>query len=195
MTKKILIGGIVGGIVMFIWGAVSHMALGLGEAGIKQLPNEDAVLAPLPANLKESGFYFFPGMDQTPGMTKEQQKASEENWKKKYTTGPSGVLVYLAHGGEAMSPKQLLTQFATDLITSLLAACLLAAAAGALTGYGGRVLFVTLLGCLPWLAVNLPYWNWYGFPIDFTLAALADGVIGFFLAGLVLAAMVKRPVN
>ena len=55
------------------------------------------------------------------------------------------------------------------------------------------MLFVTLLGCLAWVVVYLPYWNWYGFPIDFTLAALAEYAIGFFLAGLVLAAMVKQP--
>jgi hypothetical protein len=55
------------------------------------------------------------------------------------------------------------------------------------------LLFVALLGVLPFLMVNFPYWNWYGFPIDFTLTELADKFIGFCLAGLVLAAMVKPP--
>jgi len=40
MAKKVLVGGVVGGIVLFVWGAVSHMVLPLGEVGIKEMPNE-----------------------------------------------------------------------------------------------------------------------------------------------------------
>ena len=169
------------------------MVLGLGDTGFKQIPNEDAVIASMRANMKETGFYFFPGMEQPPGMSKEQKKGAQEKWTQKYTTGPAGVLIYLPNGGEAMSPKQLVTQLATDILAALIAAFLLASAAGGLTGFGGRLLFVTLLGAFAWVVVNLPYWNWYGFPTDFTVVALAEQVIGFFLVGLVLAAMVKRP--
>jgi len=33
MNMRILLSGLAGGIVMFIWGSLSHMALGLGEIG------------------------------------------------------------------------------------------------------------------------------------------------------------------
>jgi hypothetical protein len=33
----------------------------------------------------------------------------------------------------------------------------------------------------------LPYWNWYRFPLDFTLAALAEQLIGWLLAGAAMA--------
>jgi hypothetical protein len=39
--------------------------------------------------------------------------------------------------------------------------------------------------------VNLQYWNWYGFPGDYTFAALLDDVIGFTLVGMVVAWRVK----
>ncbi len=58
----------------------------------------------------------------------------------------------------------------------------------------GRVLFVTLLGIFGFATVSVPYWNWYGFPTDFTLAEAIDHVVGWFLAGLVLAAIV-RPIT
>jgi hypothetical protein len=38
-----LLAGIVGGIAMFIWTSIAHMALPLGEAGINEIPNESAV--------------------------------------------------------------------------------------------------------------------------------------------------------
>jgi len=53
------------------------------------------------------------------------------------------------------------------------------------------VLFVTLLGLSAWVAIAIPYWNWYGFPTDFTMGKGIEQVLGFFLAGLVLAAIVK----
>ncbi len=37
----------------------------------------------------------------------------------------------------------------------------------------------------------IPYWNWFGFPTDFIAAEAIDQVLGRFLAGLVLAAIVK----
>ena len=41
---KILLAGVLGGIVMFVWTSIAHMALPLGEAGINEIPNESAVL-------------------------------------------------------------------------------------------------------------------------------------------------------
>ena len=75
-VSKLLVASILGGIALFIWGGLSHMVLGLGEIGIKELPNEEPVLSALKTNIPESGFYFFPGMGRADGMTKEQQQAT-----------------------------------------------------------------------------------------------------------------------
>jgi hypothetical protein len=192
MTKRILLGGVVGGVVMFIWGAVSHMVLPLGEVGIKQIPNEAAAIAAMRDNIKEAGFYFFPGEEHTPGMTEEQQQAAMKRWEDKFRQGPTGILIYQPGGQEPLSPGQLLTELTSNIAAALVAAFLLWQASG-LGGFGGRVLFVTLLGLVSSLAIDVSYWNWYGFPTSFTLATMADQVIGFLLVGLVLAKMVKPP--
>ena len=186
MMKKILIGGIVGGIVIFVWGAVSHMVLPLGETGIKQIPNEDAVIAAMRQSIPEPGLYFFPGMDMSHKPSDEEQKA----WTAKYTAGPTGILVYHPQGEAPVSPRQLLTELASNVLMALLAAFLLSMASGS---FGRRVLFVALLGLFSWLSISVSYWNWYGFPTDFSLAEAVDQVVGCFLAGLVLAAIVKPP--
>jgi hypothetical protein len=41
---KILFAGILGGIAKFIWTSIAHLVLPLGEAGIREIPNEYAVL-------------------------------------------------------------------------------------------------------------------------------------------------------
>jgi len=38
--KKVMLGGAAGGVVLFIWGAISHMLLPLGEVGIKEMPSQ-----------------------------------------------------------------------------------------------------------------------------------------------------------
>ena len=64
---KILLAGILGGIVMFIWTSIAHMFLPLGEAGISEIPNESAVLSAMQSNIDEqTGLYIFPG----PGVGK-----------------------------------------------------------------------------------------------------------------------------
>jgi hypothetical protein len=179
---------------MFMWGAVSHMVLGLQESGIKQFTNEAPVLAALKGEIKEAGLYFFPGMDTSPNMTKEQKAAAQKKWEEKYLAGPRGILVYHPDGAQAMSPKQLGLQLGATIAASLVAAFVLAQARGLRT-YGCRLGTVTLLGLLPFFMVNFPYWNWYGFPTHFTLMELVDKLIELFVAGLVLAAIVKAPVE
>lgn len=192
MTKRIILGGVLGGIVLFLWSFVSHVLLPLGEVGLKGIPNEGAVLTVLRDNLKEPGFYFFPWMEKTPGMTKEQQAAAIKQWEEKSLAGPAGILIYKVHGEAAMSPRQLLTELGADILLMLVAACLLAQAAGALGSFFGRALFVAALSLFGWLDIHISYWNWYGFPTDYTLATLADMVIGYLLAGLAMAWLIQK---
>ena len=62
-TTRIILAGVLGGIAMFIWTSIAHMALPLGHAGIKELPNEQAVLAALQTSVGDkTGLYLFPGL-------------------------------------------------------------------------------------------------------------------------------------
>jgi hypothetical protein len=54
-------------------------------------------------------------------------------------------------------------------------------------GIGRRVLIAGALGLFSWLAISLPYWNWYLFPTQFTLGTLLEQVIGWLLAGAAIA--------
>ena len=58
-------------------------------------------------------------------------------------------------------------------------------------GYGKRLLIVMLLGLLVGVLGFVPDWNWFGAGYKFTFVMIADLVITWFLAGLILAAYVK----
>lgn len=185
--KRIILGGILGGIAMFMWEGLAHEALPLGEAGIKGLSNEPAVLASIKDNVKDSGFYIFPWKDTTPGLTSQQ---AMEKTMEKAKSGPAGIMV-VAPGGVTYNMGALLgKQCVFDIVAMLLAACLVSWA-GVLKGYGGRVMFVTALGLFPTLSVDLPFWNWYGFPGTFMAAQFVMHIVGYVIGGLVIAAIVR----
>lgn len=188
MTKRILLAGVLGGLTIFLWSAVSHIKLGLGSAGMKGIPNEAAVLAVMKENIKEPALYFFPWMDESQLKT----DADWEVFKQKVIAGPTGLMIYHPTGEDPLSPKQLLTELGADIVFSLILALVLSLAAGSLPSYLARAGVVALLGLVGWLDIHISFWNWYGFPTSYTLAALVDMVVGYALAGLVMAWFIKK---
>jgi hypothetical protein len=191
MMKRIVLAGIVGGVVLFVWGAVAWMVVPLHTPTIKTLPNEDAIRSVLREAVKEPGVYSIPGYPQGQSMSKQEAAAAMSSFEAKHRAGPVGVLVLRPQGGEPMEARVFLSGFILQVAVAAVAAWLLSLAAGNLRSYGARVQFVTVLGAFAALAVDLQYWNWWAFPTDYTIGMVADHVIGWFLAGLALAAIVK----
>jgi len=180
---RVVVGGIVAGIVVFAWGAISHIATPLGQMGMRQIPSEDKVLGAMKDGIHEPGFYIFPYIDNNKASASER-----EAWASKLKQGPMGILIIHPDGGEPMTPRQLGTELATNIVSAVLAALLLAQVR---LGFAGRVLFVAGLGLFGFVITSVPYWNWYGFPLEYTGAQAIEKIVGWFLAGLVLAAIVR----
>jgi len=191
MTKRVLLAGLLGGIAMFIWSSVAHMALPLGEAGIKEIPSEPAVLKVMHESIGGvSGFYFFPGLGLRPDATKEEKQAATQQYDQKLATYPSGILIYHPPGTPFIMPQKLATEFVTELIESLLVVILLAQTR--LASFASRLGFVIGAGVLAAIATNIPYWNWYGFPVTYTAGYMTTQIVGFLCVGLVAAAILKE---
>jgi hypothetical protein len=190
MSTRIILAGIVGGIVMFIWNFVAHDLLPLGEMGVRLIPNEDAVTSVLQTNLGDtSGFYVFPSGGLTPGATREQKEAAMKKAEEQMAAGAGGVLIYRPKRIFNF-PKRLGIEFATEMIESLLAVFLLAQTR--ITSFGGKVGFILTAGILAAIATNVPYANWYGFPKTFTLAQMIMMVVSFLLVGIVAALILPK---
>jgi hypothetical protein len=181
---KILLGGVVAGIVVFFWGFVAHMLLPLGEMGLQSIPNEDDLNAAMKKDVREPGLYFVPGRD----MSKSQSQEEMEAHMAKITKGPYGFMVIYPNGRDASLSKRLPIEFGTNVVCALLAAILVSQLR---PGFIVRVACVTLVGILASIMTLVPYWNWYGFPTDFTLAQIGENTVGWFLAGLALALIVR----
>ncbi|MBS1857097.1 MAG: hypothetical protein JST11_17130 [Acidobacteria bacterium] len=189
MFKRILLSGVLAGIAVFLWEGVAHMVLPLGEAGFRAVPDEAAFAASLKTQFQEGGLYLFPAPESRPGMTSAEKQKAMDAAMKQARIGPSGLLLIHPEGEETLSPRQFGTQIFADILVMLIAAWVLSKTAF-VRGYPARVAFVAALALFPILEVHVPYWNWYGFPATFILAASVVHAGGFLVGGLVLAKMV-----
>ena len=188
---KILLAGVLGGIVMFIWTSIAHMALPLGEAGIGEIPNESAVLSAMQSNIgDQTGLYIFPGPGLGKNATRQEKQEAMKHMGEKIATNPSGILMYHPPGRPLVLGKLLGVEFVTELLEAILVVFLLAQTR--IAGFAGRVGFVLVAGILAAIATNVSYWNWYGFPCVYTASYMFIQIVGFFLVGIVAAFMLRK---
>ncbi len=188
---KILLAGIFGGIVMFIWTSIAHMALPLGEAGLGEIPNESAVLSAMQSNIgDQTGLYIFPGPGLGKNATRQEKQEAMKHMGEKIATNPSGILMYHPPGRPLVLGKLLGIEFVTELLEAILVVFLLAQTR--IASFAGRVGFVLVAGILAAIATNVSYWNWYGFPCVYTASYMFIQIVGFFLVGIVAAFMLRK---
>ncbi len=188
---KIVLAGASGGIAMFIWTSIAHMFLPLGEAGLREIPNESAVLSAMQSNIGEqTGLYIFPGPGVGKNATRQEKNEAMKHMGEKMATNPSGILMYHAPGRPMAFGRWLGIEFGTELLEAILVVFLLAQTV--IASFAGRVGLVLVAGILASIATNVSYWNWYGFPCVYTASYMLIQIIGFFLVGIVAAFVLRK---
>lgn len=191
MAKHIAINTIIGAVLVFVLSSIWHVATPLGEVGVQNLPNE-AILAPaLRLGISQPGFYFFPGMTKTKGMSREQQQAEMQRYAEAYKRGPTGILIYTPGGEEINYGKLLANQFLVGLVCAFFIAWILAVTAAGTT-YGQRVSIALFVAAFGGVLVPAEYWNWYNFPTDYTVTYTAGIIVTWGLTGVVMAWMAGK---
>jgi hypothetical protein len=174
--KNVPIVGALAGLAMFVWEAVAHMALPLGQMGLSTLPNEGAVRAALAAHLGGAdGFYFFPAAaaQGTP------------------PPGPWGLLLY--HPAFTFSWSVMGWEMLIELVMGLALAMLIGLAN--VTGFGRRMAIACLVGIAAAFAVSPSDTIWFGFPAAYSLAQMVVTFGDYIVGGLVIAALLRARVG
>jgi hypothetical protein len=186
---RLILAAILGGAVLFVWGFVSHTMLPIGNMGLRMGSGDDGALI---AAMKErftqgEGAYFVPSMDMEGQGDPEQMAA----WGVKAKAGPYAVIMYSPDGVKGDPGKmmpQLPYEFFTKVFCAFIAALLVSGISGSIMK---RALFVMMMGVFAWATIQVPQWNWYHFPLDFTVGGLIDHTIGWFLGGLTIGSILK----
>jgi hypothetical protein len=180
--KRIILAAIVGGLIVFIWSAIAHMVTPLGTMGLSTFPNEAPVVDAIRGERAEIRHVLFPrhgsGAETDAGV------------RAKYKSGPSGLLIVTVGGSEMVSPRQLVSELVTNIVGAYIAAILAAMMVGTIMR---RAFAIALLAIFASVSLSFSYWIWYNFPPAFVLGEMVTELIGWFLAGLVIARLVPAP--
>ena len=189
MTKQLMLGTILGAIVLFVWSALAWMLIPWPGDPLRSFTNEDAVLQAIKQNAPRSGTYLVPNMaKRTPGMTDQQWNAAMQAAQEKMG---SSAFVFASVRLEPFTSmgKPLALQFLTQFLVALLGTFLLLHTGG--LSYRGRVVFLTTVGLIIFVGGHLDEWNWWSFSNAYILMQMGVIVIGWFLASLVMSAVVR----
>ncbi|TAK59733.1 MAG: hypothetical protein EPO24_07370 [Bacteroidetes bacterium] len=188
--KKVLLGTVIGGVLLFLWGAVSHMFFPFANDSLNRFANEEAVIQTLKENAPTSGIYFLPYVPMTQSsMSDSQFKSIQEAAQKKLQQGPF-MLASVRMGEMGSYGTYFIVQLITDMLSALFV-CLVLLSLKELS-YLKQVGMCVMIALAGFAAQTLPQWNWYSFSNAFTFAELFDLVFGFFFAGLGMAKVVGR---
>ncbi len=186
--KKVFLGGLVGGIILFLWSFLAWVILPLHSPTLHEIPNEDAVISALNLALPAHAVYTFP---HNPGTSAGE--AAQNAWAEKVKRGPGGMIIYSPSGADPMMAGQMVGGVIIDILSALIVAWLLTRSTALTASYLSRVAFCGMFAIFAAFFDYLTMWNWMGFPADFTTALIVDGLIAWLLAGLAIAAIVKAP--
>lgn len=190
MLKQIIIGGIVGGITLFVWGVISWAAMDWHHATVQSHNGVNAVVENIEEHLPGTGVYYFPPMTFEQGDTEAM-----EAWVELHKTQPYGMVIYNATPGYPMSAMRLVRGFLVDIIASMMATILLVMALPSLGGYWTRVFYVLALGVFAIMSVHLVNHVSHDMPLSWTTGVALDATASWLFAGLVLGAIIRPQPN
>jgi len=185
--KKSIIGVVLGAAVFFVWGMVYWMFIPIMNSTIDKLPEERLIMDTLKVTVDKPGLYMFPSLETSEG------RMEEKAWAKLYEAGPTGFLVFHPGGKAPMSSGQMIVALLIALLASGFTLFILKLSSSCYKTYASRVLLSVELGVFAAFMAHVPYWNWYNFPTDYTLASGFYLICGFLLIGLIEARFVGNP--
>ena len=124
-----------------------------------------------------------------PRPTAHEKSEAIKRAMEKAATGPSEILIY--HPTRQFAFGKLLgVEFGTEVLEAILIVFLLSQTR--IESFAGRVGFVLVTGILAAISTNVPYWNWYGFPSNYTAAYIFIQIVAFFCTGVIAALVLAK---
>lgn len=182
MKKALLKGTILGAIVVYFWMMITWVVLPWHCSTMQKFSDEKVLREAFIANTTKDGIYVLPNICNSAYMQEEGLTSLKD--------GPMVFVAIKRNGFNVDSPAPYICSFIIYLIGAFLITALLLFSK--IHGYWNGVLFVTTIGLTIGLLSALPNWNWWGFSGGFVTLQIVDLVISWFLAGLVISAVVKR---
>ncbi len=185
MIRSLALGAVLGGLVAFVWSAVSWMALPWHETSMKSFTDEAAVAQVVLDNAPTGGMYMLPG--KPPGyerMSGADKQSADAAMEQKLAEGPYLYGVVWRRVREDMG-RQMGASLLFDMLAALLVTMLVMKTGG--MSWAGRVMFIVTVAMAVGMIAVAPNWIWWHHPRKYVVVTMADILIGWTLAGMVIA--------
>ena len=185
---RIFVAALVGAVLMFIWGFVSHTVLQLFD--VKGFSNSGGMVEMLKTAQAESGVYSVPSM---PDDMSDTESAQYKKFVADYEKGPIAIVYYQAEGATYMGAMTFVKGFLVMFASCLFAAFLVSRSKLASTG--GRFTFVLCFGILMAIHVDGSNWAWMYHTASWTIASMVDHLAAWAAAGAGIAVVLRPKVT
>lgn len=178
MIKKVIIAGILGGVVLIIWMFFVNGILGFqSRIDMKQIDAERQVYEILKEHIVEPGRYIF-NPELAPGMP--------------FPGGEPVFSVLYGGIGHESAGEQMLIGLVLAFLVSIIGTWMLAqTSVQVLSSYLRKVLFFTAIGLLFALFTDLTKYSIGGYPLKDAILFAVNHVVAWTLVGLVVAWQIK----
>jgi len=166
-ARFLLVGTVVTALTLFAWQALSNTVIPWHMATMREFSNNDALVQAVRASAPENGVYY----------------------------SHQGIIAAVAFTPDFADKRNLIGQMlGKQLVINLVTAFLIALVALRLrpTSVLGAGTALATAGLAGAFLIGVSNWNWYGFALPWTTVNVIDHTIQWFLAGAVLAALMRR---
>ena len=182
---RIILGGLIGGIISFIWFCVSWNILTWHHLDSQIVNINNNSKRVVNENMLVDGIFIGPHLKNSTENSdgKEEIKESE--------VGPHLYYTIKLENTDLTRPVLYFYSLCIQCIGAFFISWLLFTVVK--THYIGRLFFVTVMGLITGVLGVLPGFIWMGMGYQFIFITIADYLVQWFSAGIVLAIFVKKP--
>ncbi len=172
MLRLVLLS-LMGSVILFFWGFVGHVVLGVYDPVFNHFEDESAVATALADNARGAGIHYLPAEPARDGTQAE-------------------AFINFVPAGQRSGFGAMIGR---DLVIGTVAvfAVLLLLGADRGGGYWRSVGRFALAGFALGFFVHAYFWNWFDFPTPYFAISVADSVAGWTLVGLALSPLLRQP--
>ena len=180
--KVLIKGGLIGGVIAFIWMNISWMVLPWHMMTINTVPDETQIVQSIQADVPESGLYILPWTD-------DHSEENMEVFNQRMESGPFVYMVVHPNGMKVNMGTMMLYGFLYNVVIAFMLTYLLTKTTG--LSYIQKVGFIKMVAVTGALVVVVPNLIWWHFPIGFTVVTVIDTAFTWGFAGLAIGKIVK----
>ncbi|WP_207513258.1 hypothetical protein [Longitalea luteola] len=171
--KKLLIGALVGGIILFMWQFLSWTVLNLHYNAYQYTPKQDAIMSTLSAQLEKEGQYMMPSLPPDAPMEEHEQFMKTMEGK------PWALVQYHQSMSTNMGSNMI-----RGLIVNMLIVAFFCTIISRMNALNFTAIFISALFVGMIVFFNVPYTNHIWFKGFDLMAYFIDSIVSWALVGI-----------